>query len=461
MKDYESIKAWARESKRRVTELIALAPQNDPFYTGTPGDVRNGEWFAKLWEKFGYHGGVHVRRVHYQIVSQDPPVRTPNGEPYANTERCWRFLNAASKSARYLNLVDPEAFTDRRNPHPTLLAKGDSHPHLAVAPREEVEEFSLPEFPELPSYELTEFSGRQRYLIEVWCEKSTMNDVLLPLCEEYEVNLVTGVGELSITAVLDLVLHRIKHARKPTRILYVSDFDPAGVSMPVAVSRKIEYFVRSEEMDLDVRLHPAALMEDQVRKYRLPRTPIKESERRKSHFEDLHGRGATELDALEALHPGTLRAILEAEIRRYYDTGLEERTERALEEIEERLAGIELFVRGAHESELTALREEYEELRSEFAERAKSWSERMLKLHGELHTKLQEAKPDLKEFPVPEGEPADEAPWVLYDSRLDYEAQLERYKAFQSGQAAQVSDGAGDEAEDTDGHGRAQTDTDG
>ena len=57
-------------------------------------------------------------------------------------------------------------------------------------------------------------------------------------------NLQTGLGELSITATLALV-HRLEQALKPARIFYVSDFDPAGQSMPVSVSRKVEYFVRT------------------------------------------------------------------------------------------------------------------------------------------------------------------------------------------------------------------------
>jgi predicted nucleic acid-binding Zn-ribbon protein len=39
----------------------------------------------------------------------------------------------------------------------------------------------------------------QPYHVEVWCEKSTMNDELLPLCERWGVNLINGVGFMSIT----------------------------------------------------------------------------------------------------------------------------------------------------------------------------------------------------------------------------------------------------------------------
>src|SRR5438876_3553639 len=119
---YEQIKQVARKTGQRVTDLIPLAPQNDPFYTGTPNDWALAEWFASLWQAFGYTNKVHIRRVHYQIVSQHPAVAMPNGVPYENTETCWNVLNLASKAARYLQLADPEAFVDRRNPEALVYA---------------------------------------------------------------------------------------------------------------------------------------------------------------------------------------------------------------------------------------------------------------------------------------------------------------------------------------------------
>jgi hypothetical protein len=43
-----------------------------------------------------------------------------DGMPYENTEGCWDYLNEASKQARYLRLVSPEAIVDHRNPEPHI-----------------------------------------------------------------------------------------------------------------------------------------------------------------------------------------------------------------------------------------------------------------------------------------------------------------------------------------------------
>lgn len=63
--------------------------------------------------------------------------------------------------------------------------------------------------------------------------------------------------------------------------------------MPVAMARKVEYFVRTRQVEQDIRLFPLVLSAGQVEEYQLPRTPIKESERSRSGFEQRYGeRGA-------------------------------------------------------------------------------------------------------------------------------------------------------------------------
>lgn len=119
---YDQIKQLAVEEGVSVTNLISLARQNAPFYCGSTGQVEKGRWFADLWQQFGYSDGVHLRRIHYRLVSQDPPVVKPDGRPYENTTNDWAYLLQASKAARYLNLVDPAAFVDRRNPDPHLVS---------------------------------------------------------------------------------------------------------------------------------------------------------------------------------------------------------------------------------------------------------------------------------------------------------------------------------------------------
>jgi hypothetical protein len=129
-----------------------------------------------------------------------------------------------------------------------------------------------------------------------------MDDVLAPIAENRHVSLVTGVGELSATRCHGLVGRVQAHGRR-TRILYISDHDPAGECMPISVARKIELFARQGDDGLDIQLRPLVLTPEQVAEYDPPRIPIKDTDARKGRFEARHGDGAVELDALEALHP--------------------------------------------------------------------------------------------------------------------------------------------------------------
>jgi hypothetical protein len=155
---YETIKEMAKEGGVTVADLCALSPKNDPFYTGRPSEVVAAEWFTRLWQKFGYGQGVHLRRVHYQIVSQNPPVARPDGSRYENTENCWDYLNEAAKWARYLRLVSPAAFVDRRNPEAVINAHWpepddwdytDPTPAWAITTWDD-SDYQLPDLPDLP-----------------------------------------------------------------------------------------------------------------------------------------------------------------------------------------------------------------------------------------------------------------------------------------------------------------------
>src|SRR5262249_5274033 len=133
----------------------------------------------------------------------------------------------------------------------------------------------------LPMFNLIAPSMGDRVAIEVWIEKSGANDILLPIAESRRVTFVAGSGAPGV-AHRHAVVSRVLRHRRPTRILYIADFDPAGHGMPVSVSRKIEFFIRQGGEDLDVQVIPLVLTAQQVRRYRLPRKPIKDTDKRKA-----------------------------------------------------------------------------------------------------------------------------------------------------------------------------------
>jgi hypothetical protein len=259
-----------------------------------------------------------------------------------------------------------------------------------------------------------------------------MNDVLIPLCDRYGVNLQTGVGELSITKTFEL-FERIRQAEHPIRIGYISDFDPAGRSMPTAVARKLEFFLRTHNGQHlpDVKLFPICLSVDQVRKYQLPRTPIKDGERRKDGFENRFGEGAVELDALEALHPGSLTEIVCQWLDQYFDHDLKERVDEAKRNLEEELSETRNVVIAEHEEQIDQLRKEWAAIQKQYDSKIKAFSKEVISLIDCVSEELGANAPDLNLFPIPEAAYADETEQALYDSSREYFVQLTAYKEFQ------------------------------
>jgi hypothetical protein len=466
--DHASIKALATELGRPAASLCALAQGNDPFFI-YPARRAKAEWFAALLPTLDLRT-FYLRRVHYLLVSLSPPPRWPDGRPYNNTEGDWRALSRAGSDARYLKLIDPERFVDHGIDAPRVHTPTDLNAPAwlqttdqveAPAPEETPASSYLPEdyeFPEqLPHVLVVPPRFAEPYAIEFWVEKSTLTDILQPLCSEHNVTLVTGVGEMSATQCYAVVNRAREHGRK-TRIFYLSDFDPAGSRMPVSVARKIEYLVRSEHPDLDIRLDPLALTLEQCQHYQLPRTPIKDSDRSRPDFEARYGSGATELDALEALHPGELAKIVTKAIRRYRrpTQDARRRNGRIASDLNNEAFVARDRVIAGHQAELDQLRADFEAMRAritphqealerladEFEERCAHHTDAINEevatfyadaadVHERMGDELRSHAPDLHLVEWAEPASADDDDDPLFDSTRDYEDQIERYRQHQ------------------------------
>ena len=370
-----------------------------------------------------------------------------DGEPYLNTENCWAYICEAGKAARYLRLVDPSAFEDHRNPDPVLFASPRLDP---VAPSWQIPNPSGWDLPmietdlawmldfRVPDITVTGYDyapDDQPFGLELWIEKSTMNDVLEPICRELGVNLVTSLGFQSITSIITL----LKRIRKPTRIAYVSDFDPAGDGMPTAVARQIEYWLPTYAGCADVKLTPIALTAEQVQTHRLPRIPVKESDRRKGGFEERYGEGAVELDALEALYPGELGTIVREALSPYVDQGLRTRLFSTGREARERASRAWAAATADHAVQLQQIEREASAIAASYEDELQALSTRMgadlEPLKERLRTvrrAVQDAADaltlDLPPRPEPASEGLAEDDW-LFDAGREYLDQLAVYKS--------------------------------
>jgi hypothetical protein len=249
--------------------------------------------------------------VVYPETGEQQQEQLPDSTPYENTDKKWSFLVEESKYARSMGLVNPRLIIDKRTPRPFLNAPTEPAPEPSIYTEE-------PEL-DMPAIEVSALEPHLSYasalprwnsytydaalepnLVELWVEKSlddVENPIIERLCEELNVNLVTGLGFMTISSIYAL-LDRRAALDKPLRVLYLSDFDPAGEHMPVGPARHIEFAIRHMDPKPDIKLCHLALTEEQVIEHQLPRIPIKESDRRKASFEKRRRVGAVELNAI-------------------------------------------------------------------------------------------------------------------------------------------------------------------
>jgi len=334
----EMLKDLKDKTGLALKELTVLAPQNDPFRIGTEGQIRDAEWFVDQWHQGGFTAGTHIRRVHYYLQSFGD-MKKPNGQVYRNTKNDSAWLNNVTKHARIMGMLNPYDFEDRRNPPPTINYNPDrAGPWIQqddpcfLVPVFEPPTKSICSIDEPCVQDFYYRSSDQPYLVEIWIEKSTMDGELKPLCSRYNINLVGGKGFQSHTSVLAFI-ERCKEANKPGRILYISDFDPAGNDMPTAIARFLEFKKQEYAPSLDIALQPIALTAEQVIEYDLPTDPDKSTDK----FLAIYGQGAVELDALAALHPGEFEKIVEEHINLYLDHEIEDEISSVESDEDERL----------------------------------------------------------------------------------------------------------------------------
>lgn len=292
---------------------LVLSPGRDPWSNFSALQRSRAEWVAQMFGRMGKH--AHLRALHYFCVSQKPAARWPDGEVYANTESHWERLCMSAVHARYLGLGEWSNLVDRKHPEPADSTDYDAY---NPDPRFDQVQFSTDGLKNTLLRGAPRFSttGLSNYFLGVIVEKATMNEALVPAIRRYGAVLQSLVGESSVERVAGMV-ERIHRANKPARLFYISDFDPSGAAMPVSFARKLEFY--ASQHDLDIRLQPLALTAEQVAHYRLPGIPTKASDSRAAGFVERFGDRATELDALEALHPGVLRRLVAEALAPYVD----------------------------------------------------------------------------------------------------------------------------------------------
>jgi hypothetical protein len=311
--------------KLSLPDLTVLT--NDPYRQDTPTTRRDGEWFAnQVSTKLAPGQKLHLRGIFYKVVG-DGAVPKPDGEVFVNTDDGWKWLsNKAAKAGRWLGLVPFSKITDERNA-PAEVFTDNTTPRVPQWSLSAGDYVDIPDIDyAMPQFEVSGFNARQPYRIVFIGEKSSLGDILRPIAEEVEGELLLPTGEISDTLIYGVAS---RYDGRPTVCFYFSDFDPSGHQMPVSMARKLQALRDLEFPDMDVRLYHVGLTLEHVRKFNLPSTPLKEGEGRADKWREAMQHEQTEIDAAIALYPDELRQIARDAVAPFYDPTLRNRVSSA------------------------------------------------------------------------------------------------------------------------------------
>ena len=115
-----------------LSDLTVLDKKVDPYRQDTPAGHRDGAWLAQQMEELGITRPIHLRGLHYALVSSTSLTK-PDGARYLNDADDWVWLQAAaSKAARWLWYVPFDRIIDERNDAPVIVVHDNGEPEAEI-----------------------------------------------------------------------------------------------------------------------------------------------------------------------------------------------------------------------------------------------------------------------------------------------------------------------------------------
>jgi hypothetical protein len=140
---------------------------------------------------------------------------------------------------------------------------------------------------------------------EVWCESRSVASVILNDCQDLAVSLYPAGGFTSLSLPFEaarFIRGAVGDTVKRVVILYIGDYDPAGVLIDQDIERKL----RQHLPDVELEFRRLGINEAQVVEYDLPKKERKASDRRSRHL--------TYTVEAEAMTAGIMRRLLRQEV---------------------------------------------------------------------------------------------------------------------------------------------------
>ena len=236
-----------------------------------------------------YDFSLTLRQIYYQLVAKQI---IPNKQEY------YKKLSRVCVAGRDEGILPEEAFADRLRAVDKPGAWLDLNSFMETVKR---------------SYNKDKWDNQPKYL-EIWTEKDALRSVLTEITYQYDVSLMVARGQLSRTAIYEASERYKAKADRECYLYYCGDFDPSGLSIYDSIKNRIGNF------GVSINYERIALTEEQIKKYRLPSDPGKQSDPNYNKFVALYS--DDKVVELDSLPPDILRDIIRECITKNIDPGL-------------------------------------------------------------------------------------------------------------------------------------------
>jgi hypothetical protein len=230
-----------------------------------------------------------LRQLYYQFVARGLP----------NNQSEYKRLGDLVSKGRWAGRIDWSAIEDRTR---NLQGRTDglSDPQSII---------------ESAGYGYTEdlWGGGQDHYVEVWIEKEALVGVISSVCSDWRVPYFASRGYNSDSeayAAARRFKGEIGRGIRPV-IFYLGDHDPSGLQMDA------DHFERLGQLSgYAIDFRRLALTKEQIEEYDLPPNLVKDTDSRSAGYEEEHGDGCWELDALD---PSIISGSVDQGIRSVID----------------------------------------------------------------------------------------------------------------------------------------------
>ena len=225
-----------------------------------------------------YDFALTLRQIYYQLVAR---------QIIPNEQRYYKKLSRLCVAGRDEGILPEEGFADRLREVDKLSSWSDLNEFMQTVKR---------------SYRKDKWQNQDNYL-EIWTEKDALRSVLTEITYQYDVALMVARGQLSRTEVYRTAGRYKAQSDKKCHLYYCGDFDPSGLSIYDSIKKRVTDF------GVSITFERIALTEEQIKEYRLPSDPAKQSDPNYNKFVDLYG--SDMVVELDSLPPDVLRRIIE------------------------------------------------------------------------------------------------------------------------------------------------------